>query len=63
MMNKIPIVDHDFPMLMPRSFSVEEILLLRYVMWFTNFSRMTFYMEMAPYCLNRMNSLLSVFTL
>ena len=51
-----------FPMHMLTWLLVDEILLLRYMNWSTNFRGLTFNKEMAPICLKLMNSVLSEFT-
>ena len=49
------------PMHMLTLLSVDEILLLGYVNWSTNFRGLLFHEEMAPFGLKRMNSVLSDF--
>ena len=48
--DNLSIAVHAFPMCILASLSVDEILLLRYVKWFTNF-RGSFNVEMVPSCL------------
>ena len=59
MINNLSTAIHIFPIHILTSLSVDEILLLRYMNWGTNFRGLLFKVEMAPSCLNHMNSISS----
>ena len=61
MLDNLSVTVHSFPMRMLILLSVDEILLLRYVNWLTNFRGLPLKMEMDPSCLMRLNTDFSVF--
>ena len=56
MVDNLSIAVYAFPMRSLASLSVDEILLLRYVNWSTNFRGLPLKVETAPSCLKHMNS-------
>ena len=62
MMDDQSIAVHAFTRSMLTSLSVDEILLPRYVNWSTYLRGSLLKVEMAPFCLKHMNSVLFVFT-
>ena len=63
MINNLLISFHAFLMYMLTLLLVDAILLSRYVKWSANFRGLSSNVEIAPFCLKRMNSVLSEFTL
>ena len=61
MVDNLLIAVYAFSMHMLILLSVNEMLFPRYVKWSTNFIVLSFNVEMAPSCLNRINSVLSEF--
>ena len=57
--NNLSITVYAFPLHILTLLSLDEILLPRYVKWCTNFKGLPFNGEMAPSCLQHMNSVLS----
>ena len=60
MIDKLSIAVHAFAVCMFTPHSVNELLLPRYLRWFTNY--LPFNVDMAPSCLKHMNTVLSEFT-
>ena len=58
--NNLSIAVHIYPVNMLISLSADEVLLLRYINWSTNFRGLPLKVEMAP-CLKHMNFVLSLF--
>ena len=62
MVNNLSMAVYAFTWHMLTSFSVDEILLPKYVNWSTNFRGLPFKVEMASFCFKHMNSVLFAFT-
>ena len=62
MTDNLFIADNDFPMRALTLLSVDEILLPRYVNCSTGFKGLLLSVEMSPFFLKHMNSVLSEFT-
>ena len=62
MINSVSIEFHAFDRCSMTSFSVDEILLSRYVNWSTNYDGLSLRVEMAPFCFKLMYSALFAFT-
>ena len=62
MVNNLLITVHAFPMHMLKSLSVDELLVPRYLKWSNDFKSLLFNVEMTPFGLKCINSVLSEFT-